>query len=1334
MSQFLKRMLGIVYVSQEDNVIEIGGAGAANLMRDIKAAWGTSKIEGNMFLDMSKRSIKFRDFYAIEIHYMLQELLKQRRNWTPRNTILAAIKAMEENTWLAGLADKENFPRIFDRTKLKLFKKTPMKHQLEFFDVYEYGRTALGLHGYLLSAAAGSGKAQPLSSLIKTPDGWMTMGEAQVGSVVTAWDGSETRITGVYPQGVKDVYEITFKDGRTARSCGEHLWRVYDNRQRPERPGYCQVIDTLAMKDRLEQGHRVHIDLMTPDAGSEVQLPVDPYLLGVLIGDGSTASGSIAITKNDAELFDTITPLLPEGVGLVQTKDERALTYRLTRTDMSVKKNPLTEILRDLGLFGLGSHERFIPNQYKNGSLQQRLSILQGLFDTDGTVSGGTITYCTTSEKLALDVQDLIWSVGGIASVTSRQTYYTYGEERRAGRLSYLVNVRIKRGGDLFRLARKRERTNDDNQYAQNLKLAVVKVEKVSEEPCQCISIDHPDRLYITDNFVVTHNTLTNLFLAEMVHSDYIVIVSPNNAVYRVWDKTVREEYVKPQIPWIAGEKKPYKGERILITHYEGLPILMSNVGKLNGKVTVILDESHNFNEMSSQRTQTFIDLCERVKSENVLWSSGTPIKALGGECVPLLKTIDPRFTPDVEKGFRAIFGVNAKRALDVLRNRMGFISYRVEKKDVVDNKPVELPTVKVKLPNGEDYTLDSIRQQMKDFIAERLEYYKKNYSKYEDIYENCLRDYEDAIATTQERSDYKTYRTYIEKIKKYYDPKEMKEEAMFCNNFELKFIMPKLNIADRKAFKGARSVIKYVHLKVMGEALGSVVGKSRSRCHLEMLPHIPFDAIMDKAQKKTVIFTSYVPVVEELQNVLTKLGKKPLLVYGKTNKDLATNVGAFETDPSVDPLCATYPSLSTAVPLVMADLAIFLNSPFRDHELVQAKARIDRLGQDTPVKFQFVTLDTGDEPNISTRSADILEWSKQQVAMIMGSDYSGDAAKTLEGYFTSMEDYEDDPHVISMEAALNDYLGMGFISGEEAEEIESSFGVSLEGFGDLIKSVRKVFSTPEPKKPELRDLSSADGMKVKDLIQGLFPNLKVPEGTRFVEHGLVAADGIYDKLAYGGPLSGNGAVMLGKTIDNTNKVVKQCQAISAAIKAESDALLAIHKSFEPKLADAYDKEIGVDEDIVHALFNKAAPQFKAVLNRQGPAKALGRSMQLMGPDKVVNDNGTFRQKQGLVRSPTLMPALDKAGVEKALQFIVEIVDKQRDVEFVNVIGYADHSDGSLMWGNLDEAGLLDDYCELCEHHEFERRYTHYNHIEDQIDQVVTGLLRWVARSIAKIG
>src|SRR5690606_21132995 len=139
------------------------------------------------------------------------------------------------------------------------------------------------------------------------------------------------------------------------------------------------------------------------------------------------------------------------------------------------------------------------------------------------------------------------------------------------------------------------------------------------------------------------------------------------------------------------------------------------------------------------------------------------------------------------------------------------------------------------------------------------------------------------------------------------------------------------------------------------------------------------------------------------LDKQLKKLGKNPLMVYGATNKNLATNIASFEKDPNVNPLVATFPSLSTAVPLVMADQEIFLNSPFREVELVQAKARIDRLGQDTPVKYVFVYLDTGKEPNISTRSKDILEWSRQQVRAIMGVDYSGEADETMDGYVASL-------------------------------------------------------------------------------------------------------------------------------------------------------------------------------------------------------------------------------------------------------------------------------------------------------------------------------------------
>lgn len=682
MSKIFKRMLGIVHVEQKNDLIQIGGVAVQSLSRDIKATWGTSKINDNMFTDFGRRYIEFKQFYALEVHYMLQRLLKNRRNWTSTSTIVAAIKQLEENTWLARLKDDAQREQILDRSKLNLFHKSPLPHQVEFFQTYEFARAGLGLHGYLLSAAAGSGK------------------------------------------------------------------------------------------------------------------------------------------------------------------------------------------------------------------------------------------------------------------------------------------------------------------------------------------------------------TLMDLMIAEMVHSDYVVIVSPNNAVYRVWNEALRgtekPEYKQPQPVWIAGEGKPYKRERFLLTHFEGLEKLMAVAKSLQGKITIILDESHNFNEMKSNRTNLFIQLCEHTKSENIIWASGTPIKALGGECIPLLKTIDPMFDSKVEASFKQIFGINAQRALDVLRNRMGMISYRVEKTSVVDNKPTE-ETINVKMPNGDDYTLAAISKAMSEFIAQRMDYYKKNYKTYSDIYENCLRDYEATVTSSEDKQMMRVYRRFVQEVKKNPDPRYTGDQMKYCNNFEEKKVMPALNPADRKAFRGAKSVIKYVNLKVMGEALGGVLGKARSRLHMEMISHINFEEIMAKAEKKTVIFTSYVEVVKECDRVFRAKNLKPMLVFGETNKNLTSNVGAFEKDPDVNPLVATFPSLSTAVPLIMADQEIFLNVPFRDHELVQAKARVDRLGQDTPVKFVYVYLDTGKEPNISTRSREILDWSKQQVAMIMGQDYNGDAAETMDGYIASLEGYEPSENVLSFESVLNEIMDEPF-------------------------------------------------------------------------------------------------------------------------------------------------------------------------------------------------------------------------------------------------------------------------------------------------------------------
>jgi hypothetical protein len=116
-----------------------------------------------------------------------------------------------------------------------------------------------------------------------------------------------------------------------------------------------------------------------------------------------------------------------------------------------------------------------------------------------------------------------------------------------------------------------------------------------------------------------------------------------------------------------------------------------------------------------------------------------------------------------------------------------------------------------------------------------------------------------------------------------------------------------------------------------------------------------------------------------------------PCMVYGGTNSEVTSIITKFERDPDINPCIATYQSLSTAVPLIVANTVILLNQPFRDHEWDQAVARVDRIGQDSQVYVFEILLDTGVEPNISTRSKDILLWSKAQISAIMGSDVPTD-------------------------------------------------------------------------------------------------------------------------------------------------------------------------------------------------------------------------------------------------------------------------------------------------------------------------------------------------------
>lgn len=441
--------------------------------------------------------------------------------------------------------------------------------------IIEYLTNPLPNRIKLVEIQTGKGKLQPLDAKIKVPGGWSTMGEMYVGKEVTAITGTTQIVTGVFPNGVQQQYRVTFADGRSTECGAEHLWTVYYINTTPHKRW--RVVNTLEVLRLISMPNpRVYIPLIESELSPGKLLLIDPYLLGVILGDGGISQHGVNVTKGDQQLFDILEAHLPEGIQLIR-RDHK--TQALVRTE-DASSHVLRTALKELGLMGKRSWEKFIPEDYLHGSHQQRLALLQGLMDTDGTANtiatGGATSYCSTSKQLAEQMQYLVRSLGGIASISVRQTYFTYEGVKKPGRIAYDVNIRMKKPSELFRLEAKKSRTNDDNQYAKDLKLRVVSVEPTRMAECQCISVSSPEQLYITDDFIVTHNTFSAMKAASLLGLRVCVVLKP--AFMDKWQADVKN---------LCG----IEGDDLEVI--QGTPQLMKLInkalkGKLRAKIIII--------------------------------------------------------------------------------------------------------------------------------------------------------------------------------------------------------------------------------------------------------------------------------------------------------------------------------------------------------------------------------------------------------------------------------------------------------------------------------------------------------------------------------------------------------------------------------------------------------------------------------------------------------------------------------------------------------------------------------------------------------------------------
>ncbi len=377
-----------------------------------------------------------------------------------------------------------------------------------------------GLHPGELIIVAGRpamGKAQPLDARIKATTGWKSMGEVQVGDALASVDGAASIVTGVFPQGERQAYRITFSDGRSTECCAEHLWRIHCRSW--DAPRVVTTAKLLEMLSRKRYQHRLWVDQVDGEFGHSDPLPVDPWVLGALIGDGDTAGSSPMFSTSSEEMVERMQAQVGEAMAV---NHSQAYDWRLVgaacvgRQGGGHKPNPVTEGLRELGLWGLGAHEKFIPQTYLQANRLARLNVLRGLLDTDGWVEKwGSIRFSTCSYRLAKDVVELVRSLGGWATLDDKRTRYTYQGQVREGRPAFVVNVHHHDPRSLFLLSDKRDRLPVS--WENRRKPVVTSIVPTRIVATQCISVSHPSKLYVTDDYVVTHNTSFALNVAEHV-------------------------------------------------------------------------------------------------------------------------------------------------------------------------------------------------------------------------------------------------------------------------------------------------------------------------------------------------------------------------------------------------------------------------------------------------------------------------------------------------------------------------------------------------------------------------------------------------------------------------------------------------------------------------------------------------------------------------------------------------------------------------------------------------------------------------------------------------
>lgn len=593
--------------------------------------WNYIINESEAVIDRAKEILtrEDKDFQTGEVnksvyYQIVNELDIDFEKWTTLRFPAGLTRYLSSNLMISV----EDKPRAFDPyTKDDIYKKAnKIKEINPKYEVRDYQIDAvyssLYRFGSLIHSTTGSGKGQPLSLVIPTPSGDKKIGDLKIGDEVFGSDGKSTRIIGIFPQGVRKVYKIRFRSGRETYCDDSHLWTFETISGKIESPiSTRKLIETSLYKENKGKKCYKYYCLKQPIVEySEKKYTIPPYLLGVILGDGCCTGNYVCIYNPDVDkdIREKIKTLIGDPYYIKEDLTHKTCPrFFISLQDKYNRKEYKGYIhkIKDLKLDCIGV-DKFIPEEYFYGSIEQRLELLRGLMDTDGSCSKrkchSSTIFNTSSKKLLDGVKRLVFSLGG--------SCYIKKVDNRHKHDNYSMTIQM----DLCPFYTKRKA---DNWTPYKTRDYLESIDYDRDEETLCIKVSNKDELYLTSDYVLTHNTSIMCLLVELLKDKKVLITNGNNFILQqIYDRLV--SFGETDISWNKTEDPDYT-KRIIIINTSSSDVRLNeqNQEYIKFLKTVQLwciDESSHFQSITNFEPIFYMD---QDVLEHVVGYTATPFR-----------------------------------------------------------------------------------------------------------------------------------------------------------------------------------------------------------------------------------------------------------------------------------------------------------------------------------------------------------------------------------------------------------------------------------------------------------------------------------------------------------------------------------------------------------------------------------------------------------------------------------------------------------------------------------------------------------------------------------